>query len=745
MRAQIITFVMVLGLIPGLISGLSGCINKPAPPEENEPVASPRAVFEPSRPAVNVPEPVRGVITLHEAMARAVKAKYNSRLGMMESELAKTMANPPSFNMLPEIIRSAGYNPGGMQTQGYDNIAMWNILDYGLSFAAYSQNQGKSIESVKRKVLQNIIQEVRNTYYRAASAQSLLDQCNELSKQVREALDKDNESYGRNSQQSMKIYEDKRKLIENVRVLWESAQKMTSAKSELALLMNLPPGTRFRIYEPNWNAPEFAHFKQSMTGMDMEYMSLANRTEINETGFKTNAGVYETRKAILKMHPGLNFDSGYNSATNSFVYSKGWMDAGLQVSKTLFDLISGSQASHSVIGGEYSRGLALNMAITTQLHLARQQYAMAKEMYSLSGILQDPGRKFSGFRKGISALKKESDDMISRIRFHQAFADIEIAADRLYNSFGITALPADIDSAGLPGLTASLKKSLDRRERLLSQVKLDQIQTNRLTGNRIKENQVNENRVVENRVIENRAYAEQVKPGMKSQENKPPFPLTSPKQETIKPQQPLAKKPENFPAIKKSNPLPDEMQSDPYVFKSKNNVEVNISAAEKKGQNPVREILVFRDVVNIHFGPSTKSSIKGQGLIGERYKLLGWSPKGWLKIEMSDGSPGWIPTKFAKPVENENTGKRIVKPGKPVIKIKPKPRQAPKPAKKIIATTKRANIRAGAGFNKKVIYIAPKGSRFKVHGTSGEWFEIRTKRGFRAWVHDSTVKVLSRN
>ncbi|MDM8537239.1 SH3 domain-containing protein [Desulfobacterales bacterium HSG17] len=728
MRAYIITVLMILGLC--------GCLHKSQISGTRNIAAQPQPAYQQPPPAdTTAPEPVKGIINLHEAMARAVRTNYDSKLRLMENTLADSRLNPPLYNTLPEIVRSAGYgnktgaNRGQSNDPAYDNITMWNILDYGLSFAVYAQNNEKITETVKNKVLQNIINEVRYAYYRAASAQGLLAQANELSKQVRMILDQSNTSYGLNSQQSMNLHENKRKLIENVRHIWEFTQKMTSAKTELAILMNVPPGTRFQISEPNWNVPDSAHFKQSMTDMDMEYLTMANRSEIKETGFKNNAGVYETRKAILKIHPGVNFDSGYDAGNKNFVYDKNWWDAGLQISKTLFDLMSGTQASYSPAGAEYSKGLALNMAITTQLHLARQQYVMAKEMFNLSAILQNSGNKPFKPVRNVASLKNETDDLISKMRFHQAYSDLELAADRLFSSFGITRLPPDINSGSVSSLTIALKRSLDRRERHLSQVNVDQVKAD--------QNNINQNNISQTNINQTKSLPEPQK-----------------EETSYKSAQAQANKPGNSSDLKKPSSQPVKKTSAPNRFKSKNAVVVNASAAAKKGQKPVREISVFRDVVNIHFEPSAKSGIKGQGLIGERYKLLGWSPKGWLRIEMSDGSFGWIPTKYAKAVEIEEKipGAEKTQPEKPKpekIKlekiVKPKPKPAPKLPKKIIATTTRANVRTGPGLNFKIIYITVKGSKFNVKGTSGEWFEIRTKRGSKGWLHDSTVKVLPRD
>ena len=54
-------------------------------------------------------EPLSGPLTLHDAMARAVKYNLEARLKVMEEALAKRQVDLASFDMLPRIAMEAGY------------------------------------------------------------------------------------------------------------------------------------------------------------------------------------------------------------------------------------------------------------------------------------------------------------------------------------------------------------------------------------------------------------------------------------------------------------------------------------------------------------------------------------------------------------------------------------------------------------------------------------------------------------
>ena len=61
-------------------------------------------------------EPLTAPLTLHEAMARAVKYNLEARLKVMEQALSERQLDLATFDMLPRMALSAGY-------AGRDNIS----------------------------------------------------------------------------------------------------------------------------------------------------------------------------------------------------------------------------------------------------------------------------------------------------------------------------------------------------------------------------------------------------------------------------------------------------------------------------------------------------------------------------------------------------------------------------------------------------------------------------------------------
>lgn len=121
-------------------------------------------------------EPLKGPLTLHEAMARAVKYNLEGRLKIMEEALAKRQLDLASFDMLPRMALSAGYagrnnvsasssrsvetgsqslEPSTSQDRDRrvaDLTMVWNVLDFGVSYInAKQQGDQRLIVQERRR------------------------------------------------------------------------------------------------------------------------------------------------------------------------------------------------------------------------------------------------------------------------------------------------------------------------------------------------------------------------------------------------------------------------------------------------------------------------------------------------------------------------------------------------------------------------------------------------------------------
>ena len=155
-------------------------------------------------------EPVTGEVTLHEAFARALKYNYDYRLRSMEQSMASSQLDLAKYDMLPRLTVAAGYssrsNDAGSRsvdlgtgvesnlfsgaqerTRNTQNAVLaWNVLDFGVSYVRAQQQavQVMIAEERKRKVVQNISQDVRQAFWRAYVAQQTLPRMDDLLNRV---------------------------------------------------------------------------------------------------------------------------------------------------------------------------------------------------------------------------------------------------------------------------------------------------------------------------------------------------------------------------------------------------------------------------------------------------------------------------------------------------------------------------------------------------------------------------------
>lgn len=162
---------------------------------------------------------VAGSIDLNEAIARAVLNNRDKKLKEMEAALAQGQIELVQKEMLPELTAAAGYSrrsnyaasasvnfeDGEPESLGSDpaysvsqnkerhseSIAFtWDVLDFGLSYVRAKQSADRYLiaRERERKVVHNITQDVRASYWRAVSAERLLAKINPLIGQADQAL-----------------------------------------------------------------------------------------------------------------------------------------------------------------------------------------------------------------------------------------------------------------------------------------------------------------------------------------------------------------------------------------------------------------------------------------------------------------------------------------------------------------------------------------------------------------------------
>ncbi|RST55187.1 TolC family protein [Variovorax sp. MHTC-1] len=445
--------------------------------------------------------PVAAAISYSDALARALKYNLDYRLKLMESALARGLLDVSAADMLPKLVADAGYNDrsndsGGTSIGIEDRIVSlrpstseerthyygratlsWNALDFGLAYyrAKQSAEEVNIAEERRRKILQNIVQEVRNAYWRALGAQRLLAEADQLAIRIEDALGKSREAERAGVLPPTLGLAYQRALLDAMTLVNLKRQEMQFAKRELAALMSLPPGTEFTLVD----SPADKLVPSTLDIDKLERTALENRPELREEDYKARISLSETRKQIAALFPSLNLYAGPRYNSNDLLYNNSWTDVGVSVSMDLFRLAAIpaiKRTNEARLRNDEARRLALSMAVITQVRVAVERYKLAvvdQELAAESSRVDQ--RMASVSRAGSSnrleseleSLRTDSRALVSRFQLATAYAATQASYARVLNSVGIDLLPDAVTGTDIPTLAKAIGKSLLEGEKVV--------------------------------------------------------------------------------------------------------------------------------------------------------------------------------------------------------------------------------------------------------------------------------------
>ncbi|MDY7567379.1 TolC family protein [Pseudomonas sp. RTC3] len=435
-------------------------------------------------------EPLNGPLTLHEAMARAVKYNLEARLKVMEEAMAQRQVDLASFDMLPRMAMSAGYagrnNVGASSSQSIqtgtqslepstsqdrdrrvaDLTMVWNVLDFGVSYISAKQqgDQRLIVQERRRKVVNTIVQDVRSAYWRALAAERLLTQIDSLMARVEKAQTNSEAMSDQRVGDPVQALSYQRALIEATRQLEDQRRALSLAKTELATLINLPLGSDLKLAaQSDYEVPVL---KVGLSRLEDE--ALASRPELREQDYQTRISAAETRKAMLRMLPGLEFSAGGHYDSNSFLVNQSWADYGVKVTWNLFNVISAPAAINVAKAGESvasARRQAMSIAILAQLYVANANYQEALRQFKTSQQLSKLDGQIVGQLRNrykansigeLDLIQGELNTLQADLRRDLSYADLRNAYGQIFASAGLDPLPVTLESTEIKSIASAL-------------------------------------------------------------------------------------------------------------------------------------------------------------------------------------------------------------------------------------------------------------------------------------------------
>lgn len=480
-----------------VLSLMAGCAVAPQPLEREQVHQQARQDLE---AALRGQEALQGPLTLEEAMARALKYNLDSRLHLMEQAMALGQLDVSHFDMLPRIAANAGYagrsNTSASSSESIltrrqslepstsvdtdrqvaDLTLVWNVLDFGVGYYSAKQVADRALiaEERRRKVVQNTLQAVADAYWRAVAAERLLARIDPLMARVRAAREDSATLENLRLRSPLEALHYQRNLVDILSQLETQRQELARAKIELAALIGLPPSRDYQLQAPPEGYPVPA-LKVDME--QLEDLALSLRPELREEHYQSRISALETRKALLRMLPGIEFSVGGHYDSNSYLENHRWADYGAKVTWNLLNLMSGPANLRYAEAGENlaeSRRQALGMAVLTQLYVARAQYEEAQRRFTSARELYDIDQRILAQQQAgaasqrlgdLTLIQSELNALRSTLNQDLLYAEVRNAFMRVFWSAGLDPVSGASSESDLASLGQALRATQAAWER----------------------------------------------------------------------------------------------------------------------------------------------------------------------------------------------------------------------------------------------------------------------------------------
>jgi outer membrane protein TolC len=445
-------------------------------------------------------EPITGPLTFEDVAARALKYNLDYRLKLAEQALASDMLDVSQYDMLPKLLVGAGWvtrnNESGGTSVGIESGIQtlspststernrslrnaelsWSVLDFGISYYRAKQRADGVLmaDERRRKVIQNVMQDVRNSYWRALAAQRMLPRVDALLERSRSALARSRQIEDQRLMPAPTVLAYQRALIDAVSLLQQRRQDLELARAELVALMNLRPGTQFTLADSA--AEPLPGVPANIT--ELERMALELRPEVREEAYRKRVTLNDLRVAQLSIFPNLSASIGYQYDSNKYLYNNSWVDSGLHLSWNLLKLPQWP-ALKKAIGNQATvddlRRYAQGMAVLTQVRVGTQRYALARTEYEMADQSARVDQRLLDYTRAavktsvdgeLELIRTEARSLLSEYQRHAAYSQAQAAWGRVYNSVGLDILPQTLDNTTVSTLAKGIRDTMAEWQRV---------------------------------------------------------------------------------------------------------------------------------------------------------------------------------------------------------------------------------------------------------------------------------------
>ncbi len=438
-------------------------------------------------------EPITRPISLYDAIARALRYNLDAKVKAMQAALSHQQLDVANYALLPQLAANAGYDGRNNYAGGSarslltgqqilepftsldrniftGNLALsWDVLDFGLSYIRAKQAADNVLiaEEEKRRIAVRLLQEVRNAYWKAVSAERLLPQVRSLDDMVGKAISQAQQIYDKKLQTPLTPLNYRRDMLNIQREVQKLYRELSTAKHQLAALMGLPPGRPFQVMQPTnvGTAPLV-----NLDAESLEQQALLFRPELRAIDYQRRINAKEAKAVLLEMFPSLKMQFGGYYSSNSFFLYKEWLNYAAQVSWNLIGVFRvpakyrAIEAHRNVLEAQ---SLALTMTIITEVHVGAAQFMLAKEELGNAKQYRETQQAIAEQTKSLwltnsttdlTLAREKVNHILAEVRLDGAQASIESAYATLRAAVGEEAVPPAIEGQTIDGLADAVRR-----------------------------------------------------------------------------------------------------------------------------------------------------------------------------------------------------------------------------------------------------------------------------------------------
>lgn len=447
-------------------------------------------------------EPIVGELSIDQAVARALKYNLDRRARMMEEALAFRQLDVSHYEMLPKLLAQAGYtsrdndkitlsrNPDGSinnnrvtseeRNHTLNSLGIsWSLLDLGMGYHNTLQQADRVLVAMekRRKAMHLLMQDTRTVFWRAYSAQSMRGAVQNTLKLAEEALADARQIETERLRNPVDALRYQRQVLENLRLLEAVDAELSSARIELATLINAPLHQTLELAPPS---EEVTRLPLEIPIEIMEEAAIAQNPDIREQRYNARIARDETRKTLVRLFPNLSFNYGAYYDTDRYQLNNDWRAASIQLSFNLFNIFTGpTQMKLAEAGVDLAdqRRVAAQMAVLAQVHLARQQYANALQQFERAYAIWQTdvrisehirNRQAAQAQSKLDVVANQTSTILSLLRRFQALSQLQAADARLQATLGIEPAIGSVLQSSLTDLSGELTRGRTVWSRLKS-------------------------------------------------------------------------------------------------------------------------------------------------------------------------------------------------------------------------------------------------------------------------------------